>query len=129
MIPLDSNAREIGCLEKGCHPNGMTERSEGVLIRRPSHAAFAPFFLSGYCEGMTVEAIKDAIVALPLEERQSLVSWLNELEYDAWDKQMVEDFSPGGRGAALLEKVKREIAEGKTISLQEGRARAKARRD
>lgn len=78
---------------------------------------------------MTVEAIKNAIAALPLEERHSLVWWLNELEYDAWDKQMAKDFSPGGRGMILVEKVKREIAEGKTTSLQEGRAQAKARRE
>ena len=78
---------------------------------------------------MTIEAIKNAIAALPLEERHSLVSWLNELEYDAWDKQMVEDFSPGGRGIPLVEKVKREIAEGSTNSLQEGRAPAKAKQE
>lgn len=78
---------------------------------------------------MTVEAIKNAITALPLEERHSLAWWLNELEYDAWDRQMVKDFSAGGRGMALVEKVKREVAEGKTIALQEGLARAKARRE
>lgn len=73
---------------------------------------------------MSVDAIKEAIAALPPEERQALVSWLNELEYDAWDKQMVRDFSPGGRGMALVERVKREITDGKTASLQEGRALA-----
>ena len=78
---------------------------------------------------MTVEAIKNAISDLPPEDRHSLASWLNELEYDAWDKQMVNDFSPGGRGMALLEKVKREISEGKTLSFQEGRALAKAQRE
>jgi hypothetical protein len=74
---------------------------------------------------MTIEAIKNAIAALPVEERHSLVSWLNELEYDSWDKQMDKDFSPGGRGMALIEKVKLEIAEGSTITLQEGRNLAK----
>ena len=74
---------------------------------------------------MTVEAIKEAITALPEDERHSLVSWLNELDYDEWDKLMVKDFSPGGRGMALVEKVKREIAEGKTIALEEGLAQAK----
>jgi hypothetical protein len=69
---------------------------------------------------MTVEAIKEAIRALPEEERHSLASWLNELDYDAWDRQMVEDFSPGGRGAALVEKVKREIAERKATPLADG---------
>jgi len=77
---------------------------------------------------MTIEAIKSAIAALPLEERHSLASWLNELEYDAWDKQMVQDFSPGGRGMTLVEKVKREISEGRTIPLLEGRDLAKASR-
>ena len=74
---------------------------------------------------MTIEAIKNAIAALPVEERHSLVSWLNELEYDSWDKQMVKDFSPGGRGMTLIEKVKLEIAEGRIITLQEGRNLAK----
>lgn len=77
---------------------------------------------------MTVEAIKDAIIALPLEERHALTSWLNGLEYDDWDKQMARDFSAGGRGMALVEKVKREIAEGRTMPLDEGRERAKAQR-
>lgn len=72
---------------------------------------------------MTVETIKSAICALPAEERRSLAAWLNELDFDAWDKQMVSDFSPGGRGMALVEKVKREIAEGETVSLLKGRAR------
>jgi hypothetical protein len=70
---------------------------------------------------MSVDAIKEAIAALPFEERHALASWLNELEYDAWDKQMVSDFSPGGRGMDLVEKVKREIAESKTAPLQAGR--------
>jgi hypothetical protein len=78
---------------------------------------------------MTVEAIKKAISTLPPEERHSLASWLNELDYDAWDRRMVRDFSPGGRGMRLVEKVKREIAEGKTIPLDEGREQAKGPRD
>lgn len=90
---------------------------------------FAAFPLSGYFASVTVEAIKNAIATLPLEERHCLASWLNELGYDEWDKQMVKDFSQGGRRMTLLEKVKREIAEGKTIPLQEGRALAKARRE
>lgn len=78
---------------------------------------------------MTIEAIKNAITALPLEERHTLVSWLNELEYDTWDKEMVQDFSPGGRGMTLVDKVKREIAEGRSIPLQEGSALARVGRE
>ena len=43
-----------------------------------------------------------------------------ELQDDAWDRQMEEDFAPGGRGAHLLEKVNREIDAGLSISLTEG---------
>ena len=69
---------------------------------------------------MTVEALKDAIAGLPAEERHSIATWLNDLDYDAWDRQMVEDFSPGGRGMALVERVKRQIAEGKARPMEEG---------
>ena len=78
---------------------------------------------------MTVEAIKEAIAELPEDQRHYLAVWLNELDYDDWDKEMVRDFSPGGRGMALAEKVKRKIAEGKSRPLEEGLAQAKARRE
>ena len=68
---------------------------------------------------MTVEAIKAAIAELAEEERHSLALWLNELDYDDWDKEMVKDFSPGGRGYHLVEKVKRDIAEGKARPMKE----------
>jgi hypothetical protein len=61
---------------------------------------------------MTVEAIKEAIAGLPDEERHSLAAWLNELDYDEWDKEMVKDFSAGGRGYHLVERVQRDIARG-----------------
>ena len=76
---------------------------------------------------MTVEAIKEAIARLPEYDRHSLASWLNELDYDDWDKQMVADFSPGGRGTALVERVKRDIAQGKAVPFEEGREQAKAK--
>lgn len=60
---------------------------------------------------MTVEAIKDAIAGLAEDDRHSLAVWLNDFDYDAWDRQMVEDFAPGGCGTALAERVKRQIAE------------------
>lgn len=77
---------------------------------------------------MTVEAIKAAITKLPEDERHSLAAWLNELDYDEWDKEMVEDFSPGGRGHYLVERVKKGIAEGKARPMEEGfAARRKSR--
>ena len=82
-----------------------------------------PANLPGYRCGMTVEAIKDAIAGLPADDRHSLAAWLNDLEYDAWDRQMVRDFSPGGRGMAWAETVKREIAEGKARPMEAGFAK------
>lgn len=55
--------------------------------------------------------------------------WLNEMEYDSCDKQRSEDFSPGGRGMTLAEKVRQEIAEGRAVSFADGATRARARRD
>ena len=78
---------------------------------------------------MTVEAIKEAIAELPENERHSLAAWLMELEFDEWDKQMVKDFSPGGRGMELAERIKRDIAAGRARPFEEGRAQAKTSRD
>jgi hypothetical protein len=79
-----------------------------------------PAFNSGYGWGMTVEAIKDAIVHLSEEERKQLADWFEELEEAAWDRQMERDFAPGGRRAHLLEKVDRQIDAGNFTSLEEG---------
>jgi len=78
---------------------------------------------------MTVEALKEAIAELPENERHSLAAWLIELESDEWDMQMAKDFSPGGRGMELAERVKRDIAAGKARPLKEGMAETKSRRD
>jgi len=75
---------------------------------------------------MTVDAIKDAIARLPESERHSLTAWLNDLDYDDWDKEMVADFSPGGRGMALVKKVEQQIAQGKAIPFEEGLEQARA---
>ena len=69
---------------------------------------------------MTIEAIKEAITELPEQERATLAAWLIEQEYDRWDRRMAEDFSPGGRGYHLLEKVNRQVDEGKYTTLEKG---------
>ncbi len=81
---------------------------------------FAAPLMSGYGLDMTVDAIKDAIVHLSEPERRQLADWFGELEEDAWDRQMEQDFSAGGRGEHLSEKVYSEISEGKFTSLEEG---------
>ncbi|MGA3235876.1 MAG: hypothetical protein ABSG03_06220 [Bryobacteraceae bacterium] len=69
---------------------------------------------------MTVEAIKDAIARLSEEERKQVADWFDELEEEAWDRQMERDFANGGRGAHLLEKIDRQIDAGNFTSLEEG---------
>ena len=78
---------------------------------------------------MTVEAIKDAIVHLSEQERKQLADWFEEIEEEAWDREMEKDFAPGGRGAHLLEEVKADIAAGRTKPMDEFLAEAKARRE
>ena len=87
----------------------------------PQFEANAVAFFSepGSVLGMTVEAIKEAIAGLADEVRHSLSVWLNEFEYDDWDKQMAADFSPGGRDALLVEKVKADVATGRFRPVEE----------
>ncbi len=69
---------------------------------------------------MTVEAIKQEISDLSAPERKQLIDWIEELEEQAWDREMERDFAPGGRGAHLIGKVDREIADDQFTSLEEG---------
>ena len=69
---------------------------------------------------MTVEAIKAAIEQLPVPERQKLADWFEQLEEQAWDAEMDQDLSPGGRGHHLVEKIGQEIDEGRFTPLEKG---------
>lgn len=79
---------------------------------------------SGYGEGMTLEAIKEAVVQLSEAEREQFAHWFEKLAEDAWDKEIERDFAAGGRGAQLVDKIDREIdqaiASGNVTSLEEG---------
>jgi len=61
---------------------------------------------------MTLEAIKAAIVGLPEDAQASLAAWLNLQTMDAWDKEMSNDFSPGGRAHSIVNQVKNQIRSG-----------------
>ncbi|HYL36886.1 MAG TPA: hypothetical protein VEV17_13305 [Bryobacteraceae bacterium] len=58
----------------------------------------------------SVEAIKQAIASLSQRDRLALVSGLNLQTMDAWDQEMMRDFSPGVRGAPLVEKIQGKSA-------------------
>lgn len=66
---------------------------------------------------MTLKAIKDAIEHLPEPEQHELLAWLDEREQLAWDAEMERDFAPGGRGASLADRVKRDVQSGKFTPL------------
>jgi hypothetical protein len=68
---------------------------------------------------MTLEALKQAIGELTAEEREALATWLYEQQMDGWDREMQRDFSPVGRGASLVEKVKADIHAGKFRPMDE----------
>ncbi|MBI1940618.1 MAG: hypothetical protein HYS33_03820 [Acidobacteria bacterium] len=61
---------------------------------------------------MTLPAIKSAIEGLPEEEKEALITWLLSRDRGEWDKQISEDFSPGGGGTSLLEEVDEAIDRG-----------------
>ena len=44
---------------------------------------------------MTVAEIKQAILSLPKSEYAELIQWLNELEWDEWDRQIEADSAAG----------------------------------
>jgi len=77
---------------------------------------------------MTVEAIKVAIGELPADEKTRLAAWLLQQDMKQWDSQIEEDFSPGGRGMALLEEAEADVRLGRARPLHDLLALAKARR-
>jgi hypothetical protein len=69
-----------------------------------------------------IKNIAKQVMALPPEEREEFLSWLADFEAgyrDDWDKQIARDSQPGGRLEAVLERVRKDIAEGKTKPLDE----------
>ena len=77
---------------------------------------------------MTVESIKEAIAELGAEEKASLTAWLVEQDLAEWDRQMEEDFSPGGAGMALLEEAESDVRAGHVKPMDQFLTEAKARR-
>jgi hypothetical protein len=77
---------------------------------------------------MTVESIKEAISELGADEKASLTAWLVEQDAAEWDRQLEEDFSPGGAGMALLEEAQSDVRAGRGQPMGEFLAEAKAKR-
>jgi hypothetical protein len=69
-----------------------------------------------------VQHIVEQVKALPEDEREEFLSWLTDFELgqsDAWDKEIARDSQPGGRLTEWLDRVRQDIAEGRTKPLDE----------
>lgn len=77
---------------------------------------------------MTIQAIKEAIEELPPRAKTRLAAWILSQDLEDWDRQIEDDFSPGGRGMALLEEAEADIRKGKTRPLDELLAETRTKR-
>jgi hypothetical protein len=69
-----------------------------------------------------VQKIVEQVKALPEEERDEFLAWLAEYELrqaDEWDEQIARDSQPGGRLDRVLQRVREDIAAGRTKPLDE----------
>ncbi len=61
---------------------------------------------------MSLAEIEKAVDALSPEELTKLAAYIARSDGLAWDKQIEEDFAPGGKHAAVIEKIDAEIDAG-----------------
>ena len=69
-----------------------------------------------------VEEIANQVKSLPDDEREEFLSWLADYQLeqsDAWDEEIARDSMSGGRLSNLLNRARRDIAEGRTRPLDE----------
>ena len=58
---------------------------------------------------MSLTEIQQAIEALPPEQQASLAAWLAEHDRHQWDRDLEQDFAPGGAGMTLLDRVRTQV--------------------
>ena len=66
----------------------------------------------------TLPEIQAAITELSPDDWDTLVSWLLAADRAAWDRQLSDDFSPGGAGMKLLAKIDEQIDRGDFTPLE-----------
>ena len=65
-------------------------------------------------DSTSVEArLQEEIMALAPSRRSRLLRWLIEMDNQDWDRQLEEDFSTNGPGAALLKEVQTDFHAGR----------------
>jgi hypothetical protein len=66
---------------------------------------------------MSLAEIEEAVVALSPEELTRLAAYIARREKLAWDEELEEDFSPGGKHERALERIDAEIDSGNSTPL------------
>ena len=61
---------------------------------------------------MSLAEIEEAVKSLNREELAKLAVYIARQDKLAWDEELEEDFSPGGKHSATLEKIDAEIDSG-----------------
>jgi len=69
---------------------------------------------------MSLTELQRAIEALPAEQQASLAVWLTEGDRRQWDLELEQDFSPGGAGMTLLDRVRAQVGRGESKPIAEG---------
>jgi len=72
---------------------------------------------------MNLTEIQHAIEELPAEQQTSLAVWISERDRLQRDLELEQDFSPGGAGMALLDRVRAQVDRGESKPMAEGRLR------
>jgi hypothetical protein len=70
---------------------------------------------------MDLTQIQHAIETLSTEKQMALLDWLTERDRRQWDAEIEADFSRGGAGMDLLDRVKAEIHRGESVPMGNGR--------
>ena len=70
---------------------------------------------------MFITQIQHIIEELPAAEQAALAAWIVDRDHARWDEEIARDFSPGGAGMELLDRVKKQVSDGLSRPLSEGR--------
>lgn len=69
-----------------------------------------------------VQKIADEVRSLPRAQLDEFLGWLSEYELqqpDSWDEEMERDSQSGGRLQGLIDRARKDIADGRTKPLDE----------
>jgi hypothetical protein len=74
-----------------------------------------------YQTNMDLADIQHEIEALTVDQQAALLDWLAARDRVQWDREIEADFSSGGLGMELLERVKAQVQSGESAPIAEVR--------